>query len=58
MFSIADLQQEQEQEDFEQEESEEEAEPSPSSFPIRCSISVTKVSAYMLLSPPFRLTRQ
>lgn len=41
MFSIADLQQEPEQEEFEQEEDEE---PASQISPIRCSISVTKVS--------------
>lgn len=42
MFSIADLQQEPEQDAFEQEEGEEE-DVSQQVYPIRCSISITKV---------------
>jgi hypothetical protein len=48
MFSIADLQQEHEPEEFEQEGSED-ADQTPTSFPIRCSISITKVCEYDLL---------
>lgn len=44
MFSISDLQNDVEQEDFEGAEGEEGEADVPHSYPVRCSISVTKVS--------------
>lgn len=46
MFSIADLQQEAEQEEFEQESEDEE--PPSQIYPIRCSVSVTKVRSFSI----------
>lgn len=56
MFSIADIQNNQEQEFDEAEESEEADEDQPiHSYPIRCSLSVTKVRSHALTRP--RTTR-
>ena len=44
MFSISDLQNDAEPEDFESAEGEEGEVDTPDSYPVRCSISITKVS--------------